>query len=698
MSARVLIHVVTFNNESTISKCLTSLLNLASKNEIKILVSDNSSSDNTLALIKEFAPQGVEIIANKLNLGFCSAHNFGATYALQNSYDHLLIINPDLVVKPEFLDNLLSFFSTDSSAGMACPKLYRADENLEPSSPLRLDACGMFITPEIRHFDRGSNELEQGKYEDREYVFGGSGAALLLKKDFIVDVALNKDELLKANFAVTALLFDPVFFAYREDADLSWRAQILGWNCLYEPTAIGYHQRKVLPTNREELPKELNAYSVKNRFLLQLNNLHPLGNLSIILTSLWRNILVVAAVILKEKDSLPALKTAYHLRKQARINFKKIHSRRRRSHREINQLFSDIPYSNFILEKSPTPSTIKTLTIIVVNYNSENRLAECVKSINKTVSDLKNKFEFQIVVFDNNSSDHSARQLKPLLDTLPHYELFISQQNIGFAGAINRSARLYSADAFLILNPDVGINAEAIRLLIEDLENFPALAAVTPKLIGKDNKQQLRFILKAFPSLFSTISEFFFLHKILPRNPWTTAYELARDKYFLKKTLQTKNQNFRPNREQDKPMIVSQPPAACMLIRAEDFFNVKGFDTNFYPAWFEDVDFCKELSLKARLCAINLKAQVLHEGGYSAKTMSKIFFYEMWYRNMLKYWQKHGKNYEYLCLKILLPFALLLRGGVFTATGLKELIVEKKTVGLRTAAGLFFLAFKSISF
>ena len=69
--------------------------------------------------------------------------------------------------------------------------------------------------------------------------------------------------------------FDSDFFVYREDADVAWRAQLMGWNCLYAPYARGYHVRKVLPGNRRALPPEINMHSVKNRFLMRIKNISP---------------------------------------------------------------------------------------------------------------------------------------------------------------------------------------------------------------------------------------------------------------------------------------------------------------------------------------------------------------------------------------------------------------------------------------
>jgi GT2 family glycosyltransferase len=64
--------------------------------------------------------------------------------------------------------------------------------------------------------------------------------------------------------------FDEDFFVYREDADVAWRAQLMGWKCLYAPYAKGYHVRNALPGNRRALPPEINMHSVKNRFLLRM--------------------------------------------------------------------------------------------------------------------------------------------------------------------------------------------------------------------------------------------------------------------------------------------------------------------------------------------------------------------------------------------------------------------------------------------
>ena len=75
--------------------------------------------------------------------------------------------------------------------------------------------------------------------------------------------------------SVLGEFFDPDFFVYREDADVAWRAQLMGWRCIYTPLARGYHVRNVLPGNRRALPSVINMHSVKNRFLMRLKNMTP---------------------------------------------------------------------------------------------------------------------------------------------------------------------------------------------------------------------------------------------------------------------------------------------------------------------------------------------------------------------------------------------------------------------------------------
>ena len=150
-----------------------------------------------------------------------------------------------------------------------------------------VDSTGIYFNPMLRHLDRGSQEVDNGHYLQYEYVFGATAAAALYRREMIDDIALDGE------------FFDSDFFVYREDADVAWRAQLMGWKCLYAPYARGYHVRKVLPGNRRALPPEINMHSVKNRFLMRIKNISP--------DLYWRNWFSITARDLMVVIVLPAV-------------------------------------------------------------------------------------------------------------------------------------------------------------------------------------------------------------------------------------------------------------------------------------------------------------------------------------------------------------------------------------------------------
>ncbi len=328
---KVFAHIVTFNNADTISAAIGSVLEQETfkiGRNLYLHVTDNASTDDTFVHLNHASHTGVRIQRNQQNLGFCGGHNQGAKSFLESDADFFLILNPDLALESTTISALTEAIAKYPGVGSVCAKLFRADDHLQAVEPRRLDSAGMFITPSLRHFDRGSEELDSKEYAQNRYVFGGTGACLLMTRKFVEDMLLDAGERERDIDALypqltegrerRALLFDEGFFAYREDADLAWRGQLKGWKCVYVASAVAYHRRSVLPEKRKSISSFLNALGVKNRFLLQMNNFSSRGNLrSVIWGLLARNIFVFAASLLLEQSSLRAFKDAYVLRKRA---------------------------------------------------------------------------------------------------------------------------------------------------------------------------------------------------------------------------------------------------------------------------------------------------------------------------------------------------------------------------------------------
>src|SRR5436853_7665783 len=252
----VSVTIVTYNSGRFIKRCLQSVL--AQKYPYReIIVIDNNSTDGTVDILEQFEDRCV-VVYNEENIGFAAAQNQAIALS---SGDWVLTLNPDVLLLPNFIQALVDAGQIHPRIGTVCGKLLTILATFDlPDKPL-VDSTGIYFTPMMRHLDRGSQEIDNGHYLNYEYVFGATAAAALYRRTMIDDISILGE------------FFDPDFFVYREDADVAWRAQLMGWRCLYTPHARGYHVRNVLPGNRRALPSEINMHSVKNRFLMRMKNM-----------------------------------------------------------------------------------------------------------------------------------------------------------------------------------------------------------------------------------------------------------------------------------------------------------------------------------------------------------------------------------------------------------------------------------------
>ena len=252
----VSVTIVTFNSGRFIKRCLESVLGQKGP-DIEVIVVDNNSTDGTRDILEQYEER-CNIVQNQRNVGFAAAQNQAILLARGN---WVLTLNPDVLLMHSFIQALIDAGKNDPGVGSVCGKLLAMSPDFHIESRPRVDSTGIYFTPNLRHLDRGSREIDNGHYLKREYVFGATAAAALYRRDMIDDLSINGE------------FFDPDFFVYREDADVAWRAQLLGWRCLYTPYARGYHVRAVLPGNRRALPRQINMHSVKNRFLMRIKNM-----------------------------------------------------------------------------------------------------------------------------------------------------------------------------------------------------------------------------------------------------------------------------------------------------------------------------------------------------------------------------------------------------------------------------------------
>ena len=335
----VSITIVTYNSGRFIKRCLESVLAQRYPSR-EIIVIDNNSQDGTVDILEQFEDR-CTVVYNDENIGFAAAQNQAIGLS---SGDWVLTLNPDVLLLPNFIQALVDAGQIHPKIGTVCGKLLAMTATFDiPARPL-VDSTGIYFNPMLRHLDRGSQEIDNGHYLNFEYVFGATAAAALYRRQMIEDIAIVNE------------FFDPDFFVYREDADVAWRAQLMGWRCIYTPHARGYHVRNVLPGNRRALPPEINMHSVKNRFLMRIKNMTPDLYRRNWFSITVRDVVVLGACLLHEHSSLRAFVYLAKNWKRVIAKRREIMRRRRAKDDYIASWFSYRPVSR----PAPKP-TARTL-------------------------------------------------------------------------------------------------------------------------------------------------------------------------------------------------------------------------------------------------------------------------------------------------------------------------------------------------
>ena len=263
----------------------------------EVLVVDNASSDGSRDVA---ARAGARVLEMPENVGFAAAMNAGIEATTAR---YILALNPDCRLELDFAATLAARLDACPDAGSASGRLLRTEgPDLSPSAIL--DSAGIVFTRSGRHFDRGAGLLAAGRFEREEEVAGASGAAGFYRRSALEHAKISTG------------YFDADFFLYREDADLAWRLSNLGWKCLYVPAAVAAHRRRNLPERRRSMSALVNRHSVKNRFLLRINNQTAGQFLATCVPTIARDLVVLGACLTVERSSLPAFSWLWQNRRR----------------------------------------------------------------------------------------------------------------------------------------------------------------------------------------------------------------------------------------------------------------------------------------------------------------------------------------------------------------------------------------------
>jgi len=213
----VLIVVLNWNGIEDTEKCLDSLLGQTYTN-YKILVVDNGSVDDSLERLQAVTAQHADkiiLISNPKNLGFAGGVNVGIEYGMEHNFEAIALFNNDAIADKDWLKNLEKNLSEDVSVVTG---LLLHDDGKT------IDSTGDFYSIWGIGFPRNRN-LPTIEAAESGPVFSASGGGSLYKVELFRQIGL----------------FDPPFFAYYEDTDLSFRAQLANHKIFYTKGAIAYH-------------------------------------------------------------------------------------------------------------------------------------------------------------------------------------------------------------------------------------------------------------------------------------------------------------------------------------------------------------------------------------------------------------------------------------------------------------------------
>jgi len=245
--------IVNWNCGRFIKDCLDAL-SVQEYPQLDVTVVDNGSTDGSPDWVARHHPD-VRLWTFPDNRGFSWAFNYGAGHT---SGSFVLSLNPDVTVRSGFIAEMVHAIDQDERIGMVAPRLLQAGDTRI------LDSTGLFIDRRRRPYDRGQGDADRGQYDMQPYVFGACGAAALYRRAMLDDLALNEE------------YFDEDFFAYYEDADLAWRAQLRGWRCVYAPHAVATHIRGWGDTLRKRRDTARNSrgprLALRNRYLMTIKN------------------------------------------------------------------------------------------------------------------------------------------------------------------------------------------------------------------------------------------------------------------------------------------------------------------------------------------------------------------------------------------------------------------------------------------
>jgi len=259
------------------------------------------------------------------------------------------------------------------------------------------------------------------------------------------------------------------------------------------------------------------------------------------------------------------------------------------------------------------------VSIIVVNWNTRDRLAECLDSILHTAEGP----DCETIVIDNASTDGSPAMVR---EHFPRVHVIENSENVGFARANNQAMKLGRGRYLLLLNSDALVTPGAIQSLVNLADAVPQAGIVGARLLNLDGSFQASHT--SFPTLWREFLVLSGLGRLL-HGRWYPSHGPEVEK---------------------GPQPVDYVEGACLLVRREAYQAVGGLDETFFM-YAEEVDWCYAMWKNGWQVWYQPEAQVIHWGGGSSRTRHLEREGDL-YRSRIHYFRKHYGEVSAVLLKL----------------------------------------------
>ncbi len=233
-SPLVSISLVVKDGAKYIRGCLGAVFRQTYPN-IEVVVWDNNSSDETLAIIEKEFPHA-RLIRSEKNFGFEGGQN--ANFKNLKG-DHVVFLCVDVFLDKDFVKAGVEGMERDPTIGALQAKILVYNSQFDSAAGIWnfektniIDTTGFQIFRSRRVVNRGHGEEDRGQYNTKEEIFSYEGAAGFFRRKALEDARIN------------GYIFDEDFWWYASDLDLGWRMRLLGWKSMYIPQMLAWHERQ----------------------------------------------------------------------------------------------------------------------------------------------------------------------------------------------------------------------------------------------------------------------------------------------------------------------------------------------------------------------------------------------------------------------------------------------------------------------